>query len=124
MKRILIITIGMLAIVMTVGPVLAQESDEFFNVLRSNLSDQTNGGGNALQAPSEIKADREPTLGESVTFESATPVPLTEIPSEPYVANRDTLSGPLAAGAVLLALVIIVLIFFITTSSKGSDEKS
>jgi hypothetical protein len=124
MKRILIVMIGMSILAITSGSALAQESDEFVNVLRSNLTEQTNGSANAIKAPSEIDVDREPKLGESVTFESVTLAPITDASSEPYVAGRDTLSGPLAAGAVLLALVIIVLIFFIATSHKGSDKKS
>jgi len=124
MKRILIIPIGIAILAMAVVPVLAQEDDAFFDVLRSNLSEQAIENIDGQSAPSEIRAERESILGESVVFESATAASSNDLRSEPYVAGRDTLSGPIAAGAVLLTVIIIILIFFIVTSSGRSDEAS
>jgi hypothetical protein len=123
MKQTIVFSLIMLAMVLCAKPVLAQDGDAFFNALQYNLSGQAAGNRYEGRPSSEIMADRDPALGESVRLDELAADSEVLTGSGTYNAGRDDLTGRLAGGALLLATLVIVLILAIITSPPYSEKR-
>ncbi len=122
MFRSLVVLITLITAFCISLPAFAQDSDEFFSVLRENLEGET-ASEDAGTVPSKIRVESQPEIGASDILEGASvPKPATETYGA-YDAGKESVSGAVAASAAFLAVLVIVFIFALALTNRQENKE-